>query len=274
MPARLIALGLSLALAACAAAPLPAVPPAASASRADAAPPQRGEAITGEAGRDLARRLLATLADDVVEVRRAWSGPGYYLHGFQLWERAVAAPHPNICAVRIHRLNLTDLTPQARHDPDATLNASARVESVSSEVRFRAVGPVINSEAPAPGHQAACAALGPDSGFFRADSEPEAYTALQAFEMTQRAVRDPNTRMITVECTSFDQPCADGRAALAALGTQQITNVRRTPCADAAQTECWTFDLQAGQAAPWTLQILSLRRPMRVVLRQVQPPVV
>ena len=279
MPARLTALGLSLSLAACAAVPPPPSAEAqtsASARLAAAVPAQRGEAITGEAGRDLARRLLATLADDVVEVRRAWSGPGYYLHGFDLWERPTPAPYPNVCQIRVHHLGLGGLTQAARHDPDAGLNPDARAESISTEARFRAVGSVLSVDtAPRPGlaSESACAGLNSRSGFFRAPSASDAYNALQAFEHVQEAARR-DARMINLECVSFEQPCTAPRDALMALRAQQIAAVRRIPCDAGGAPDCWEIDLRPEGAAPWALMIHRLQRPMRVVLRQDQPPVV
>jgi hypothetical protein len=220
------------------------------------------------------RGLLASLADPVVEVRRAWSGPGYYLHGFDLWERPTASSHTNLCSVRVHRLNLTGLTPDARHNPDAPLNPGARAESVSSEVRFRAVGSVLTAAAAGRAHEPACAALTSASGYFRAGGESDAYSALQAFENLQLFAREPSGRMIgSIECTSFEQPCRDARAVLAGLSTQNITIVRRVPCQDATQ-QCWQFNVQPPREASWTVTMLNLGRPARVVMSQVQPPVV
>jgi hypothetical protein len=266
---------LALALAACAAVP----PPPAGAQAATSPPPpqvarsaQRAETLTGDAGRDLVRGLLASLADRVVEVRRAWTGPGYYLHGFELWERATAT-HTNVCSVRVHRLNLTELTEDARHNPDAALNPGARAESVSSEVRYRAVGPVL-ANASSRAHEPACAALTSASGYFRAPSEPDAYSALQAFENLQYFAREPSGRMIgSIECTSFEQPCRDARGVLAGLSTQNLTIVRRVPCADGTQ-QCWQFNIQPPREASWTVTMRNLGRPARVVMEQVQPPVV
>jgi hypothetical protein len=264
--------------------PLPVDPPPARIGGSVAPPsPRQPDSLTGEAGRELARGLLATLtgiADRVVEVRRSWSGPGYYLHGFELWERPTAATRTNVCMVRVHRLPVTDLSEAARHNPDAPLNPGARAESVTSEVRFHAIGPTMalrsaasEGSASPQAHGPACAGLTSADVYFRA-GESDAYQALQQFEYLQYFARTPNPAgAVTIECTTFGQPCRDPRAVLAGLDVQRISAIRSVPCEGGA-AGCWEFTIQPPDEAAWTLTMHSYGRRARVTLTQVMPPVV
>ena len=282
MPARLFsALAAVLALAGCAAGPspadaqAPAPPPVAPRADRPVAGPvaARPDVITGEPARELARRLLSGLADQAVEMRRSWSSPGYFLHGYELWERPAATPQTNICSVRVHRLNLAGLSEQARFNSEAPLNPEARAESVHSQTRFRAVGsttaPVVSPSA----YQAACAALDSGSGWFVAAGDSEAVTALRAFDMAQYAARDPEARMISIECVRYEAAC-EGRPLLArALSSSMIRSVASRACEGPADPRCWTYELFSPEEGNWTLTIHRLLRPMRVTLRQDPVPV-
>ena len=266
------------ALSACAtAAAAPPPPPpvdARAAPRSGVAPQQaRPDVIVGEPGRELARRLLVGLADQAVEVRRVWSSPGYFLNGFELWERPVATPQTNICSVRVHRLDLGGLSEQARFNPDAEVNPEARAESVRTQMRFRAVGSTLAPVASPREYEPACAALHSGSGWFAAAGDSDAVTALQAFDNVQYMARHPETRMVSIECVQLERPC-DGRAILGqSLSTSMITGLGRRPCPESAEPGCWTYELFSRDVGNWTVTVNRLNRPARVTLRQDPLPV-
>ena len=121
-------------------------------------------------------------------------------------------------------------------------------------------------------HEAQCGQLTPEDGFFQASSEGGAYTALQAFEGAVHMARDRHPRAVTVDCTSLESLCPDGKRFLAQLGAGSITGVTRQPCAT-DPSGCWRFGFSDRERGPFELVIDRLNRPMQVTIVRVPVPV-
>ena len=218
-----------------------------------------------------ARRLFARFHERIVDVEEHRSGPGYpVLSHVTLYERPETASTAGLCQVRVHDIGLPHTAPPAEPPRDAV--------SVRTSIRWLAIGKVDSSVRPAD-QASRCAALPTARNFFVA-AHGDAALALQMLTDAHLfASRMP--RAISFNCTAYQHPCTDlSDLFLRRLTPDRLAEVARVPCETGRPgrgEHCFRYRFRSlGDGIPgdWSVNIKGPGRPLHVIIRQDQSPLV
>lgn len=218
-----------------------------------------------------ARRLFARFHERIFDVEEHRSGPGYpMLSHVTLYERPETSSTAGLCQVRVHDVGLPQAAPPADPARDAMW--------VRTSTRWLAIGKVDSSVRPAD-QPSRCARLPSARNFFVA-SQADAALALQTLTDAHLfAARMP--RAISFACTAYQDPCRDPSGLFRRrLTPDRLAEVVRVPC-EAGRPgrgeHCFRYRFRAlGDGIPgdWSVEIKGPGRPLHVIIRQQQSPVV
>ena len=214
------------------------------------------------------RQLFSRFPQRIVDVEERHSGPAPFLIGVTLYERPEAHHIAGLCQVRVHEVSVNTAPPP--HDPPRY------AEAVRTSTRYFAIGPVSSSVPPADQRQR-CAALPSARNFFTA-SEGDAHLALQTLNDARYFVTNM-PRAISFTCNSHRGPCpAPAQLFMRHLTPDRVRSVERIACADGKtnlDNPCFriNFGYAPDVGGDWTVTTHGPRRPVRIHLEQVHPPV-
>lgn len=254
---------LAIAVAACAAAPLP---PRHRTAPGPIGTPPKLPAKEG-AARETARQLFSVFHGRIVEAEEHRSGPAYpVLSHITLYEQPKSSGIAGLCEVTAHDVGVPFASPPDEPPLHATW--------VRTSTRYLAIGRV-DSSIPTADQESRCAGLPSATGFFTARDRSLALIALQTYGDAQRWAAE-RSRAAIVSCTSFDAPCADPHAAFAQLPAQSLASVEEVPCHAARSgngTSCFRYHFRGAGPGSWSVNIKGPERPLHIELLQSPLPV-
>ena len=217
------------------------------------------------------RRLFARLHERIVDVEEHRSGPGYpVLSHVTLYERPESASTAGLCQVRVHDVGLPETAPPMEPSRDAMW--------VRTSIRWFAIGKVDSSVRPAD-QASRCAALPTARNFFAA-AQADAALALQTLTDAHLfAAQMP--RAVSFTCTVYQASCSNPSDLFRRrLTPDRLAEVVRVPC-EAGRPgrgdHCFRYRFRSlGDGIPgdWSVNIKGPGRPLHVIIRQDQSPVI